>query len=60
MDKMEYGIVRNNIYRLAINSFQQIGDTNPQPSDPIVMNEYLTIILYVEPWEVRTHPEIIM
>ena len=45
MDKMEYGIVRNNIYRLAINSFQQIGDASPQPSVPTIMDEYLKINL---------------
>lgn len=58
--KMEYGIVRNNIYRLVINSFQKIGDYKPIPDDPTAMDEYIKIHLYVQPWELRVHPEIIM
>ena len=60
VSKMEYGIVRNNIYRLVINSFQKIGDPTPVPNNLTDMDEYLRIHLYVQPWELRVHPEIIM
>ena len=60
MGVMEYGIVRNNIYRLEINSFSRIGDPKPDPDDPTDMDEYLNIRLVVRPWSTRTHTTIIM
>ena len=60
MAVMEFAIVRNNIYRLTINSFSGIGYTDPTPSDPTDMDENMKIILYVEPWTVVQHTTIII
>ena len=60
MGVMEYGIVRNNIYRLIINGMGQIGSPDPEPEDPKDMDEYLNIRIEVKKWAVRTHDQIIM
>ena len=60
MGKMEFGIVRNNIYRLAINSFSQVGSTSPKPDDVTLIDEQLQLTIQVQPWEVRTHQEVDM
>ncbi len=60
MGVMEYGIVRNNIYRLEINSFSGVGDNTPEPDNPKDLDEYLNIRIEVRPWSTRTHVPIEM
>lgn len=52
---MEFGIVRNNLYRIAL-SFS--GPGTPQ----LLIREPFNILphIFVRPWNVRTHPEIIV
>ena len=60
MGLMEFGIVRNNIYRLSISGFGRIGEPSPTPTDPTEMDEYIDIQIQVKKWAVRTHEDIIM
>ena len=53
---MEFGIVRNNIYRLKISKVAGPGTVKPDPRNP----EYLKAIIYVRKWREVTHPEIPM
>ena len=57
-DIMKYGIVRNNIYRITINSFSGIGTSTPVLPLPITQN--VNITLWVMPWNVVQNPEIIL
>ena len=54
---MEYGVVRNNIYRLALNTFFGIGDPIPGSDTDV---EKMNCNVYVVPWAVYTHSEIVM
>ncbi|WP_321437501.1 Mfa1 family fimbria major subunit [uncultured Bacteroides sp.] len=59
---MEFAVVRNNIYKLKVNSFSKIGwpsPYDPDPEDP-VENPSINILVTVTPWRVITHPEIIL
>ncbi len=60
MGLMEYGVVRNNIYRLEINSFSGVGHNKPDPEDPKEDDEYINIDIEVRPWSTRTHDPIEM
>ena len=51
---MEFGIVRNNIYRLKISKVAGPGTVKPDPRNP----EYLKAIIYVRKWREVTHPVI--
>lgn len=53
---MSYGIVRNNIYRVAIGSLTGPGTPQPDPRGP----EHIRSIIYVKKWNVREEDEIIM
>lgn len=53
---MEFGIVRNNIYRLKVSSVGGPGTADPDPRNP----EYLKTIIYVRKWREVSHPEIIV
>jgi len=62
---MEFAIVRNNIYKLQIVSFSALGKPepfNPGTDDPENPDEesYITLVITVKPWRLRTHPEIIL
>ena len=57
---MEFGIVRNNIYRLAIDGMGEIGSPDPEPEDPKDLDEFLRIRIEVKKWAQRTHQQIIM
>lgn len=52
---MEYGIVRNNIYRISLN-FNGIGQPTPEINEP----HNITSRIYVIKWNFRQQPEIIM
>ena len=43
---MEYGIVRNNIYRVAIDNITKIGEEKPEPDGP----EYVRLKIFVRKW----------
>ncbi len=53
---MEYGIVRNNIYRVGINSLIGPGASVPDPRGPNVIRS----IIYVKKWNVRQENDIYM
>ena len=55
---MEYGIVRNNIYRITINSFSGLG--NPDPEPPVLITRNIECTIWVTPWNVIENPEIIL
>lgn len=52
---MEYGIVRNHIYRVSI-GFRGIGREGVTIEDPWNIEPQI----FVRPWNMKTHPEIIM
>ena len=51
---MEFGIVRNNIYRVQVSKISGPGTVKPDPRNP----EYLKAIIYVRKWREVTHPVI--
>ena len=63
MHPMEFGVVRNNIYKVAVtavNGLGEPGDFNPDPLNPDDPgkekpqdNANLTVSIIVEPWDVR-------
>ena len=55
---MKHGIVRNNIYRITINSFKGLGSEDKYDPVPITKNVEFTI--WVVPWNVIQNPEIIL
>jgi hypothetical protein len=62
---MEFSIVRNNIYKLKVNSFSGIGKAVPydpgteNPENPAEESS-VRMFVSVTPWRVITHPEIIL
>lgn len=55
--KMEYGIVRNNIYRIAISAFNGPGSLLPDTDTEVnLINPYI----FVKPWDVIVMPEVVM
>jgi len=62
---MEFGIVRNNIYKLKVVSFSGLGKTlpfEPGKDDPGRQNDnsYINISLNVRPWRLISHPDIVL
>lgn len=58
LGNMEFAIMRNNIYSLAVTGINIIGDpyVDPTPSTPNeVLDTYLNIEAKIEPWIVRYH-----
>lgn len=62
MGRMEFGVVRNNVYKLAVNSIHKLGhprvsENDPDPVDPDDPDEegdvYLSVSVEVLPWVVR-------
>ena len=53
---MEYGIVRNNVYRISF-TFHGPGNLTPDNPRP---TEHMRTVIYVRPWAFHRHPEIIM
>lgn len=55
--KMEYGIVRNNIYRIAISAFNGPGSQQPDTDQEVnLINPYI----FVKPWDVVVMPDVMM
>ena len=59
---MEFGVVRNNVYKLAVTDINRLGhprisENDPDPVDPDDPDEkddvYLTLSVEVLPWVVR-------
>ena len=50
---MEYGIVRNNIYRIGVEKVSEIGSNVPDPGDDPLLGK-----IYVRPWRYRSHVDI--
>ncbi len=62
---MEFGIVRNNIYKLKVQSFS--GPGKPFPYDPATDNPEnkneesdVSLKISIKPWKLIEHPEIIL
>lgn len=55
---MEFAVVRNNIYRVTINSFAAIGSSVPNTNP--VPDEYMNITIHVIPWSLYQHSPIYM
>lgn len=64
MGPMEFGVVRNNVYKLAVTNISRLGhprisDNDPDPVDPEDPDEsgdvYFTVSVEVLPWVVRTN-----
>ncbi len=60
---MEFGIVRNNIYDLAVTKINKLGlsgDEKPDPTDPTESDEFMfNVALYVKNWTLRSNESII-
>ncbi len=62
---MEFGIVRNNIYKLKVNSFSGLGKPLPyipttDKPDTLDEESFVQIFVTVKPWKVIVHPEIVL
>ncbi|WP_289005336.1 Mfa1 family fimbria major subunit [uncultured Parabacteroides sp.] len=64
---MEYGIVRNNLYKLDVTAIKKLGDPlpfTPGVDDPKNPNEddktqyYITVMVYVKDWVIRDNGQI--
>ncbi|MDE7411525.1 MAG: Mfa1 family fimbria major subunit [Paramuribaculum sp.] len=64
MGPMEFAVVRNNVYKLAVTNIKQLGhprisENDPEPPTPDTPNEkgdvYLTVECEVLPWVVRVN-----
>ncbi len=64
MGPMEFGVVRNNVYKLAVTKISRLGhprisDNDPDPVDPDDPDEdgdaYFTVAVEVLPWTVRVN-----
>ena len=53
---MEYGIVRNNIYRIYVEKVSKIGPTEPNPEIPDLIYSHL----YIRDWRSRIHDNILL
>ena len=51
---MEYGIVRNNIYRVGVEKFTGPGSPTPTYESP----DHVRLRIFVRPWNLRVQPEI--
>ena len=55
-EPMEYAIMRNNIYSLAVTKISDMGDASLtlKPEDPVIdIRAYITLDVAIEPWIVR-------
>lgn len=64
MGVMEFGIVRNNIYELQVQSVSGLGLSGidvPDPEEPVETDDFLfNVVLYVRDWVVRSNGGIIL
>ena len=64
MGPMEFAVVRNNVYKLAVTKINQLGhpritENDPDPVDPETPDEkgevYISVSVEVLPWVVRVN-----
>lgn len=62
MGVMEFGIVRNNLYRMLITGVSDLGDGGSiiDPNTPDEGETYLKVVLNVKPWTVRDLTNIVL
>ena len=62
MGVMEFGVVRNNLYRMLITGISDLGEGTPEivPDTPDEGETYLQVILNVKPWIVRDLTNIVL
>ena len=62
MGVMEFGIVRNNLYRMLITNVSGLGyqEVNVDPDTPNEGETYLKVVLNVKPWIVRDLTNIVL
>lgn len=62
MGVMEFGVVRNNLYRMLITGVSDLGDgdTIITPDTPDEGETYLKVVLNVKPWIVRDLTDIVL
>ena len=62
MGVMEFGIVRNNLYRMLITNVSDLGNgtSEVQPETPDEGETYLQVVLNVKPWTVRDLTNIVL
>ena len=62
MGVMEFGIVRNNLYRMLITNVSGLGSSEPivNPDTPDEGETYLKVVLNVKPWIVRDLTNIVL
>jgi len=62
MGVMEFGIVRNNLYRLLVTKITDLGPGNPKldPDTPDEGEAYLKVEINVKPWIVRKQENIVL
>lgn len=62
MGVMEFGIVRNNLYRMLITNVSGLGYQDPiiNPDIPDEGETYLSVVLNVKPWIVRDQTNIVL
>lgn len=60
MGVMEFGIVRNNLYRLKISGVSGLGSGTPEidPDKPDEPNTYIDVAVEVKPWIVRSQGDV--
>lgn len=64
MEQMEFAVVRNNVYKMAVTKINRLGhprlsENDPDPVDPDDPNEtgnvYISVSVEVLPWVVRVN-----
>ena len=62
MGVMEFGVVRNNLYRMLITGVSDLGDGGSiiDPNTPDEGETYLKVVLNVKPWTVRDLTNIVL
>ena len=62
MGVMEFGIVRNNLYRLLVTNVSDLGNYKliVNPDTPDEGETYLSVLLNVKPWIVRDLTNIVL
>ena len=62
MGVMEFGVVRNNLYRMLITGISDLGEGTSEifPDTPDEGETYLQVILNVKPWIVRDLTNIVL
>jgi hypothetical protein len=63
MGVMEFGVIRNNLYRMLITNVSDLGEedlNNFTPDTPDEGEAYMNVVLNVKPWIVRDLTNIVL